>query len=306
MTEQHRGQIDDPLGAGPIEGSELDEQSPAGEYGGFEFGSVATPAPAPVAEAAPRALTDVERLLAMTSNAPAQSDYRSAGGGPLTLSDERYEDLEALGGDSDVKFRPNETLRHQGSQVYMLDANGAPHFLKPWTPETAVKLTSRLITKFQLGTAILVLATVGLSVSGAFTDREYVDLSANGEQVTAIVATENFEGLTGDDAGLFDHVLVLDYGDGNTIETHEVSETPGSGEASVVGDEMKFFVDPADPDRFALVREKPEQSWSLFSLIPLLGVGVIANRWAAVATINRKMRKLAKGGSPLLKGSGKS
>lgn len=275
------------------------EDEPQEQNGGFEFGSFGTP---DSEQPEPAPMSDMERLLAKAtgkSNSPDLSDYRSDGGGPLVAGEQgMYTDMESLGGDIDVKFGRNELLKVNGSQVYMLDAKGVPHFIRPWTPESAVKLTSSMITKFQLTAAVLLLCAAGLSLFGAFTDTDYVGLMTTGKEVTATVSSEVFNGLTGDQAGSFDHVRTLSYGTNSSVVTHEITATPSSDGADTLGMKMKILVDPTNKNHFAFVRTGSVPVWSPFSLLPLIGIGLIASKWAHTITINRKMKILASGGIP--------
>jgi hypothetical protein len=273
-----------------VNGQDADPQK---QYGGFEFGSFVAPE---THQPAPKHMSDMDRLLAMSPGQPPvdMSDYRNAEGGPLVVGKESlYVDLESLGGDIEVKFGPHELLKANGAQVYMLDTNGVPHFIRPWTPESALKLTSTMITKFQLAAAVILLSVAGLSIFGAFTDTAYVALLQNGKEVTATVTSEEYKGLTGDKAGLFDHVLHLSYGNNASVISHDETSTPSSdGSKTFVGAKIQILVDSTQPNNFAFVRKENVPSWSPFSLFPLLGIGLIAAKWTSVITINRKMKLL--------------
>ena len=64
---------------------------------------------------------------------------------------------------------------------------------------------------------------------------------------------------------------------------------------------MELLVDRHDKNHFAFVRKNDPPVWSPISLFPLLGIGLIASPWTATVVINRKLKLMAQGSSPLLK-----
>lgn len=285
-----------------------DDKKTTGPYGGFQFGSFGGAAADQTAGSAageeahgaePKPMSDIERMMASIHASGAATEPEERAGGPLVAGKEgKYQDLENLGGDVAVRFDPNELLTQNQSQLYMVDAKGAPHFIHPWTPDMAVKLASTRITRFQLSAAVLVLVSVGMAVFGAFTDREYLHLLDTGIATTATVSEERLDGLTGDKAGLFDHVLVLSWGEDNTVELHRETSQPTSDEASSIGATRDILVDSKDQQQFQVRRDVDPPRFSPLSAVPLLGVLAFANPWARTVTIRNKLKALSNGVTP--------